>query len=281
MAKTPPDEAQLLERQDLTSSLAIFKFKATQGVQDYQSGQFVTLGLPDEDPEKDGKIVWRAYSIAGPPEEKGHYELYIRLAERPVPGKLTTMIWKLNPGDNIQLRHPKGAFTISHEMPDGSPDNRRIVMIGGGTGLAPFISAAKSLKAQGCKRELVICHGASYVSELGYADELKALAAESEGNPDWNLHYLPAISRPQEEENAGWEGQTGRVESFLDRDDSGTSVLEKILGEALTPENTVFHICGFDGTIQAVLGAFEGQDFRTRKNKREDGSFEIKYESYG
>ena len=44
-------------------------FDLEGGVPDFQPGQFVTLGLPDPDPERDGKMVWRAYSIASAPSE--------------------------------------------------------------------------------------------------------------------------------------------------------------------------------------------------------------------
>ena len=56
---------------------------------------------------------------------------------------------------------PTGIFTINEKMPDGSPDNRRLVLIGGGTGLAPFISYSLHLKSKGTKRQIVVLHGAS------------------------------------------------------------------------------------------------------------------------
>ena len=68
---------------------------------EFKAGQFIAMGIPD--PAEDGKVVWRAYSIASPPQNQDYFELYIRLAERPVPGKLTTLLWKLGVGDEVSL----------------------------------------------------------------------------------------------------------------------------------------------------------------------------------
>ena len=118
-----------------------------------------------------------------------------------------------------------------------------MVLIGGGTGLAPFISYALHLKSIGSKREVVILHGASYVDELSYREILAELENESldSGKDKWNFRYRASISRPQEWFNRSWNGQKGRVESFL-RPKLGTdkSPLEEAVGESITPEKYYF-----------------------------------------
>ncbi|MGB0684928.1 MAG: FAD-binding oxidoreductase [Planctomycetota bacterium] len=279
--KGPDLKATITAREDLTDSLALFRFDLEEGVPDFSPGQFLTLGLPH--PDKEGKTLWRPYSISSPPERKDAMELYIRWAQRPVLGKFTTMLWELGVGDTLSYKPPKGAFTVEHEKADGSPEDRRMVLIGGGTGIAPFVSYIGSLKKAGCKRQIVLCHGASYLPELGYRDEMLALAAESkaDGDQDWDFHYLASISRPQEEANAGWDGPGGRVESLVVPDESGMSLAERTVGETFTPENTTFYICGFGGTVDAVRTAVESRGFRTKKEARDDGSYDIKFESYG
>ena len=279
--KGPDLKATITAREDLTDSLALFRFDLEEGVPDFSPGQFLTLGLPH--PDQEGKTLWRPYSISSPPERKDAMELYIRWAQRPVLGKFTTMLWELGVGDTLSYKPPKGAFTVEHEKADGSPEDRRMVLIGGGTGIAPFVSYIGSLKKAGCKRQIVLCHGASYLPELGYRDEMLALAAESkaDGDQDWDFHYLASISRPQEEANAGWDGPGGRVESLVVPDESGMSLAERTVGETFTPENTTFYICGFGGTVDAVRTAVESRGFRTKKEARDDGSYDIKFESYG
>lgn len=282
MTDAPSPAATIRERVDLTDSLALFRFELENGVPDYAPGQYLTLGLPH--PDKPGKTLWRPYSISSPPERKDLMELYIRWARSPVPGKFTSLLWPLKLGDRLAYKDPKGAFTIEHQRPDGSPETRRMVLMGGGTGIAPFMAFIQHLRHHGTARQIVVCHGASYVEELGYREQLLAWERESEacGRRGWDFHYLATISRPKEAANAGWNGPTGRVESLVQpAADGSPSPAEKKVGEAFHPSNTSFYICGFDGTVQSVKAAVESRDFRTKKEARPDGSYDIKFESYG
>jgi len=276
------NKGKLTYVQVIKEDLAIFHITPDNGsVSDFKAGQFVTLGLhvPNE-----GKIIRRAYSIASPPEQKKRFELVIRWVRKPVPGRLTTELFNKKEGDEILWVRPTGIFTINDKMPDGTADNRRMVLIGGGTGLAPFISYSLHLQATGSKREIVVLHGASYVDELSYKDLLTSLEEESleKGRDKWNFRYRASISRPQEWFNRTWGGQKGRVESFL-RPKAGKdlSPLEELVGEKVTPSNTSFYICGWQGTVDGALDYLIPKGFVTERNKRKDGSYDIKFESYG
>ena len=251
-------------------------------VPDFEAGQFLTLGLPNK---ADGdKIVRRAYSIASHPENKDYIEFVIRWVRKPLPGRLTTQIFNVKEGDEISWLKPTGrALGISQELPSGEKDTRRIVCIGGGTGLAPFVSFAQHLHDTNDKREVVVLHGASYVDELSYKDLLTNLEDESiaKGKDVWNFKYRAAISRPQEWFNRSWAGQVGRVETFLRPRDNGMSPLEELIGDKVTQKNTIFYVCGWQGTIDGVMDFLKPKGFITEHDKREDGSFEVKYESYG
>ena len=276
------NKAKITYVQVLKEDLAIFHITPDNGgVPDFKAGQFVTLGLhvPSE-----GKIIRRAYSIASAPEQKVRFELIIRWVRKPVPGRLTTELFNKKEGDDIAWVKPTGIFTINEKMHDGTPDNRRMVLIGGGTGLAPFISYSVHLKKSGSKREIIVLHGASYVDELSYKDLLTSLEEESldKGKDNWNFRYRASISRPQEWFNRTWAGQKGRVESFL-RPKAGKdlSPLEELVGEKVTPENTSFYICGWQGTVDGALDYLVPKGFVTERNKRKDGSYDVKFESYG
>ena len=266
----------------LKEDLAIIRVTPNDGpVPDFKAGQFVTLGLhiPTE-----GKIVRRAYSIASQPEQKKYFELVIRWVRKPVPGRLTTELFSKKEGDEIIWVKPTGIFTINEKLHNGAPDDRRMVLIGGGTGLAPFISYSLHMKAIGSKREIVVLHGASYVDELSYRELLTELEEESidNGKDKWNFRYRASISRPQEWFNRSWGGQKGRVETFL-RPKAGTdrSPLEELVGEKITTENTSFYVCGWQGTVDGSLDYLVPKGFVTERNKRKDGSYEVKFESYG
>ncbi len=267
----------------LKEDLAIFRLVPDDGkVPDFRAGQFITIGMPN--PAEGNKIVRRAYSIASHPENKKFIELVIRWVRKPLPGRLTTLLFNAREGDEVGWIKPSGiALDINEKMPDGSKDTRRIVCIGGGTGIAPFVSYAQHLQDVGDKREIVVLHGASYVDELSYKQLFTDLEIESRdrGKDKWNFTYRASVSRPQEWFNRSWGGQIGRVETFLRPKDNGMSVLEELVGEKITKDNTMFYVCGWQGTIDGTMDFLKPRGFVTMSDKREDGSFELKYESYG
>ena len=274
--------ATLTYAQLLKEDLGIFRLVPKEGnVPDFKPGQFLTIGMPVK--AEGGKIVRRAYSIASHPENKKCFEFVIRWVRKPFPGRLTTELFNAKEGDEIRWLNPTGHLTINDELPNGEPDTRRIVCIGGGTGLAPFVSYAQHLHDIGDKREIVVLHGASYVDELSYKQLLTDLENESidRGADKWNFKYRAAISRPQEWFNRAWKGQTGRVEQFLRAKMDENSPLEELVGEKITKENTMFYICGWQGTIDGTMDYLENKDFVTERKKRGDGSYEVKFESYG
>ena len=164
-SQAQPLLGKIIYKKHLTDDLAIIRVQPEDGseIPDFKPGQFVTLGVKLSD---DGKITNRAYSIASPPEEKRYFEFYIKWATEPVPGKITSMIFKLKEGDTIFWRKPAGAFTIEENKKDNTPESRRLVLVASGTGLAPFISYIIHLRKIGTSKEIMLLHGARYGAEL-------------------------------------------------------------------------------------------------------------------
>ncbi len=276
-ATSSPNLGIIIYKKFLTDELAILRLKPEEdNVPDFQAGQFVALGV---DLFHDNRITYRAYSIASPPEEKRHFEFYIKMVTEPIPGKLTSAIFNLKERDRVYWRHPAGYFTLEEKKKDGSLDMRRLILVASGTGLAPFISYTLHLKNRGNCREIILMHGVKYAAELGYRDILENLQTQTQNN--WNFKYVPTVSRPDHPLSTGWKGKNGRVESLIMRNNEGTSELERIIGGRISPENSFFHICGYQGTIDAVVKLLTPAGFVTNRNKRNDGSFDIKIETYG
>ena len=278
MAET---KAKIIYTELLKEDLVVIRLVPVNGMPKYSTGQFLTIGLPVA---AEKKIVKRAYSIASHAENRDYFEFVIRWVRKPLPGRVTTELFYLSVGDEVLLGEPTGEdLIIEDKYPDGTPDNRRVVCVGGGTGLAPFIAFAHHFHDTNDKRQLVILHGASYVDELSYKRLLTDFENESKerGIDQWNFIYRSAISRPKEYYNRSWNGQTGRVESFFKANAQGVSPLDELVGEKVTPENTRIYICGYQGTIDGVMDYVSPRAFVNRDNPHEDGSFEVKYESYG
>ena len=274
-------KAKIIYTELLKEDLVVIRLVPETGMPKYRTGQFLTIGLPVA---AEKKIVKRAYSIASHAENRDYFEFVIRWVRKPLPGRVTTELFYLSVGDEVLLGEPTGEdLIIEDKYRDGAPDNRRVVCVGGGTGLAPFIAFAHHFHDTNDKRQLVILHGASYVDELSYKRLLTDFENESKerGTNEWNFLYRAAISRPKEFYNRSWNGQVGRVESFFKENAKGVSPLDELVGEKVTPENTRIYICGYQGTIDGVMDFVSPRGFVNRDNPHEDGTFEVKYESYG
>ena len=288
LSKTKADNFMVVEYkakityvQILKEDLIIIRLRPYNGMPNYKTGQFLTIGLPVP---SEKKIVRRAYSIASHPENRDYFEFVIRWARKPLPGRVTTELFYVNVGDDVYLGEPTGnALLIDDTMADGTPDMRKIICVGGGTGLAPFISFVKHLHDTHDKREIIVLHGASYVDELSYKELLTNLEYESQerGKDEWNFKYRAAISRPKEFFNRSWSGHAGRVESFFKPNKQGISPIDELVGEEVTPQNSKIYICGYQGTIDGVINQLSPKGFVTKDQKHKDGNYEIKYESYG
>jgi ferredoxin--NADP+ reductase len=275
-------KAKVIYTQLLKEDLVIIRLVPDEGMPDYTTGQFLTIGVTV--PTENYKLVRRAYSIASHPENKDYFEFVIRWVRNPLPGRVTTMLFYANVGDEMKLGLPTGnALLINDKLQNGEKDKRRIICVGGGTGLAPFIAYANHLHDVGDKRQVVILHGASYIDELSYKRMLTDLEDESinKGRDKWNFIYRAAISRPKELFNRSWSGHVGRVESFFKEGKNGSAPIDELVGEKITPENTYIYICGYQGTIDGVIDSVAARGFVTKDDKRDDESYEIRFESYG
>jgi ferredoxin--NADP+ reductase len=275
-------KAKVTYMEMIKEDLVIMRVVPETGVPNYRTGQFLTMGLPIP---AEKKIVRRAYSLASHAGNRDYFEFVIRWVRKPLPGRVTTELFYLSVGDEVLLGYPTGAaLRISEKLPNGEKDNRRVICVGGGTGLAPFIAFAHHFHDTNDKREVIILHGASYIDELSYKRLLTDYDNESKkrGIDQWNFKYRAAISRPKEYYNRSWSGPVGRVESFFKPDKkTGLSPVDEMVGEEITPDNTIVYICGYQGTIDGVIEYLGSRGFVTEHEKNPDGSFGIKFESYG
>ncbi len=170
----------------------------------------------------------RAYSMANYPEEEGIIMLNVRIASPPPrnmsvpPGKMSSFIWSLKPGDKVTISGPFGEFFAK------DTDNE-MVFIGGGAGMAPMRSHIfDQLRRLKSKRKMSFWYGARSKREMFYVEDFDTLAAENE-----NFVWHVALSDPQPEDD--WEGYTGFIHNVL---------FENYLKDHEAPEDCEYYMCG-------------------------------------
>ncbi len=187
------------------------------------------------------RMIRRAYSIASESRADEYLEFYLTVV---MSGELTPRLFNLKLKDRLYVG-PKavGVFTLA------KAPGKHILMIGTGTGLAPYMSMMRSELVCNGDRKFVVVHGARFSWDLGYRTELTGLARHCA-----NFHYIPVITRPKED--VTWRGRSGYLQNLI-----ASNAIEEETGLALTPENFDIFLCGNPGMIETVIGWAEERGF--------------------
>lgn len=167
--------------------------------------------------------------MANYPEEKGIIMLNVRVASPPPrapegtpPGKMSSYIFNLKPGDEVTISGPFGEFFAKET-------DAEMVFIGGGAGMAPMRSHLFDLfKRVHTKRKVSFWYGARSLREMFYVEDFDMLAREND-----NFEWHAALSEPLPEDN--WTGYTGFIHQVL---------YENYLKDHPAPEDCEYYICG-------------------------------------
>jgi Na+-transporting NADH:ubiquinone oxidoreductase subunit F len=188
--------------------------------------------------------MMRAYSMASYPGEKGIIMLNVRIATPPPgaygevpPGKMSSFIFNLKPGDDVVISGPYGEFFARDT-------ENEMVFIGGGAGMAPMRSHIfDQLLSLDSKRKISFWYGARSKREIFYAEEFDELA-KKHPNFTWNV----ALSDPMPEDN--WTGPTGFIHQV---------VYDLYLKEHPAPEDSEYYMCGPPMMNSAVIHMLDEQ----------------------
>lgn len=159
----------------------------------FTAGQFVNVVVPGTD-------LVRSYSLANAPDEPDRIDLIVKL----LPGGTFSALIEngLGVGDPLRLHGPLGELRLrlSH---------RKVLMVAGGSGLAPFLSMLRNLERRNRPREIDLVFGARRLHDLYLVEELERLAARIPG-----VRFVPALSEADE---ASWNGELGLVTEVIAR----------------------------------------------------------------
>ncbi len=158
----------------------------------FNPGQYVQLNLPSGEN--------RPYSLASNPAEGELIELHVK---RTADGAATDgWIFKdLAVKDEVSLSGPYGRFSFRPARTE------KVLLLAGGTGLAPMKSIISHIASAGAQHEVVLYHGVATAEDLYEDSWLEGFAAEH----DW-FDYRPAVSRQEH------NGRSGRVPALLAED---------------------------------------------------------------
>lgn len=207
---------------DLTHDVKEFRFKLEKPAGlDYVPGQYVQLFCPAYDGNEE---VYRAYSIASDPAEKGIIDLIIRL----VPGGIcTTWCFKhLKEGGAARINGPYGDFRLTGS---GAP----MIFVAGGSGMAPIKCMLHHMKNTQNKRKAAYFFGGNQVKDLFCLDLMKEFEKDL-----GDFRFVPVVSKPADNEK--WDGETGLVTEALQRNIKDASGYEG-------------YLCGSPGMIDAAI----------------------------
>jgi ferredoxin-NADP reductase len=200
----------------------------------FRPGQFVTLRDPAWDPK-----IQRAYSISSSPLDGGTFTITVREM-----GRTGEHLYATRPGHRFQVFPPRGAFVLA------VPPGERLVLLAGGSGVAPYRSFVRFLRAADHRDPVLLVVSARTPEELVFDSEFRAHASAC----PW-FTYVPTVTRG--EEAPTWTGRRGRVDEALLR------------SHVPDPARAVVYACGPTEFVEAMTALADRVGVPPARVKRE------------
>lgn len=189
--KTLPCRAEHLQRLSHDVMQVLLKLPETERMQ-FLAGQYIEFIL------KDGRR--RAFSIANAPHQDEHLELHIRH----VPGGSFTghVFDEMKDRALLRIEGPLGSFYLRENS------ERPILMMAGGTGVAPLKGMIDHAQYIGFDRPMHLFWGVRAQRDLYLQDEPQRWMENNS-----RFRYTPVLSDPEKED--AWQGKSGLVMDAL------------------------------------------------------------------
>ncbi|KWV31079.1 globin domain-containing protein [Micromonospora rifamycinica] len=191
---SPPHwEAEVLTAERRRADIVVFTVRPNY-LCAYRPGQSLPVQVPQ-------LRTWRYLSPANAPRADGTIEFHVRAT-----GRFSThLVRRLRAGESLLLGHPTGTALASYDRAPQSP----LLLIAGGTGLAPLRAVAEAVQ-QGTGRRTTLVVGGRTPDDLYDEPALSRLVAMPAagghgGGAGW-LRYVPTV-----ESGWGWRGAVGRA----------------------------------------------------------------------
>ncbi|MCG7601300.1 ring-hydroxylating dioxygenase ferredoxin reductase family protein [Halomonas sp. McH1-25] len=184
-------------------------------------GQYINIQVP-------GSEETRSYSFSSRPGDKCASFLIRNVPDGLMSGYLTGAA---KPGERLTMTGPLGSFYLREVK-------RPLLMLAGGTGLAPFLSMLQLLEEKGCDQPIHMIYGVSRDDHLVKMDALETFA---ETLPEFS--YTTVVA-----DEASQHPRKGYVTRHM-------------APEVLHDGDVDVYLCGPPPMVDAVLKHFREQDF--------------------
>jgi ferredoxin--NADP+ reductase len=209
-------------------------------------GQFARIGLRKDN----GETIWRAYSIVSAPHESFLEFFLVILPE----GEFSGRVGRFNLGDIMLVEHlPQGFLTVDRFKQPGRQQD--LWLIATGTGLAPYISMLRDDAVWARFEHIVLVMSVRERHDLGYVEELEAIAANHRGAGNAQFHFVRTLTR-----DAMRGALSGRINVLLE-----SGELEAFAGVALADARSRFMLCGNPEMVETMRALLKSRGFRMNR----------------
>lgn len=196
----------LVEKRQETPDVWTLRLALGEDAMEYKAGQFIEVGFPGSD-------LHRAFSISTSPTEPGYVDITVR---RLSDGLVSPKLCDAEVGQEFDVKGPFGVFTYA------TGAFKDLVLVAGGTGIAPFRAFIKLILDQGGTERIRVLYSLRSHDDLIYRDELTRWAGSGR---------IQLILTATRETDASWPHRRGRFQ-------------EEVLDEALKDFDPMCYLCG-------------------------------------
>ena len=202
-------------------------------------GQFIVLCFYFFEPSK-GRTVRknRAFSISSSPTERNYLEITVKKT-----GRVSTYMHEVvKEGDLFTIKNRSGEFYFQEGMA------KELVLIAGGTGIAPLMSMIRYITQRKLPVKITLIYSNKTPEDIIFQKELQSLESRNV-----QLRCVHTLTRP---EGYAWQGPTGRIS-------------QELLEQNISNKQALFYICGPKAMIQSCVELLKGLGIDSSRIKLE------------